>query len=108
MADNIVDDISCVGIVADVDCLSLSKRFPLTVNIIYEINKRGWAIGWAKGRNHVSPLDSIRPLKSKFFLAGKGNSQLVVTGRSIVQPHPLACPMFPQTQQNCSRESGRQ
>jgi hypothetical protein len=94
MADNIVHENPGVGIIANVDCLSSSERFPLAVNIIYEINKRGWAIGWAKGYNSVSPLDSIRPLKSEFFLAGKDNSQLVVTGRSIVQPHPLAHPKF--------------
>jgi hypothetical protein len=94
MADNIVDANPGVGIIANVNCLSSSERFPLAVNIIYEINKRGWAIGWAKRYNSVSPLDSIRPLKSKFFLADKGNSQLVVTGRSVVQPPSLACPKF--------------
>ena len=94
MVDNIVDENSGVDIVADVNCLSLSKRISLDVNIIYEINKLGWAIGWAKGHNSVSPLDSIRPPKSKFFLANKGNSQLVVTGRSVVQPHSLARPKF--------------
>ncbi len=94
MVDNIVDENSGVGIVANVNCLSLSERFSLAVNIIYEINNLGWAIGWAKGHNSVSPLDSIRPPKSKFFLADKGNSQLVVTRRSIVQPHSLAHPKF--------------
>ncbi len=94
MADNIVDDNPGVGIVANVDCLSSSERFPLSVNIIYEMNKCSWAIAWAKGHNRVSPLESIRPLKSKFFLAGKGNSQLVITGNSVIQPHPLARPKF--------------
>jgi hypothetical protein len=66
MADNIVDDNPGVGIVANVYGLSLSKRFQLAVNIINKINKHGWAIDWANGHNRVSPLDSIRPLKSGF------------------------------------------
>jgi hypothetical protein len=94
MTDDVINDNPCVGVIADVDCVSTGERLPLAVNIINKIDKRSRAISWAKQHNRVRPLDCIGPLKSKFFLTGKSDCQLVVSGRSVVQPHPLSCPKF--------------
>ena len=94
MTDNVINDDPCVGVIADVNCVSMGERLSLAVNIIKKKDKRSRAISWAKQHNRVCPLDCIGPLKSEFFLTGESDCQLVVSGRSVVQPHPLSCPKF--------------
>ena len=96
MNDDVVDDDPRIGILADVDAFSFGERHPLAVNVIEKIHKRSRAIRRAKQHHHISSLDSIRPLKSKLFLTGKSDChcQLVVAGRSIVKPQPLAGAKF--------------
>ncbi len=94
MTDNVIDDNPGVGVISNVNCVSTGERLPLAVNIINKIDKHSRAIGGSKRHDRVHPLDCIGPLKSECFLTGKSNCQLVVSGRSVVQPHPFSCPKF--------------
>jgi hypothetical protein len=87
MAEDVVNDDASVGIVVDVDTIITCKRFPLTVNVANEVDKCCWAVGKAKGHHGICPFYCIRPLKSQFYLTGKGDSKLMIAGRGVIQPH---------------------
>ena len=70
MVDDVIHDDSPIGVIVDFDPHRLSQRFPLAIDIINEINECSRSISWAKGHNLISPLDSVRPLKSEFLLTG--------------------------------------
>ncbi len=74
MVDDVIHDDSRIGVIDDFDPHRRSQRFPLAIDIMNKYNESSRSIRWAEGHNRISPLDSIRPLKSKFLLTSECDS----------------------------------
>ncbi len=96
MADDVVHNNPCVGIVANGDALRRCERLPLAVHIVDEVNERCWSVRRAKGHGSIPPFDGIWSLESKFLLAGRLDGELMVARWGVKKPQELASSKFPK------------
>ncbi len=64
VTEDVINNDLSVCLLVDCNPVRCGKSLPLTVDVIDKVNEGGWAIGWPKRHNRVSPFDCIRPLKS--------------------------------------------
>ncbi len=92
MADYVIHNDPCVGIIANGDVHRHRECLPLVVDIVNEIDERCRSVRGSKGHDCISPFNSIWALKSKFLLAGRLDSKLMVAQWGVKKPHELANP----------------
>ena len=87
-ADDVVNDDARISIVVNGDAMRFTQLFPYAVDIVDEIDERGWSIGRAKGHDSVCPFDGVDPLECQLFLTFRRDGKLMIAHRRVEHPPP--------------------
>ncbi len=71
VAENIVDNDGCDGVVIDDDAIYPCQFLPCTINVVNEGNECGWAVDRSERHDVVCPFCGIRASKRKFVLGAR-------------------------------------
>ena len=87
-ADDVVNNDARISIVVNGDAVRFTQLLPYAVDIVDEIDKRGWSVGRAKRHDGVCPFDGVDPLECQLFLTCKRDGKLMIAHRRVEHPPP--------------------